>query len=182
MQETEETRFHPCLGGSPGGGRGNPLQYSCLENPMDRGAWWATVHEFATCQTHLKRLNIHMCTHSRTRARAMNASEHGRVCMALPLGPSVGWMLREPHCKESPSGKRLLSEGQCLSLTLWDQKFCSAWTDRNLWLFLLCLITGGRSGNFGNGRPPFSGVIRNQFQEPEDKPLAGAWGPRLGIL
>ena len=30
--------------GSPGGGHGNPLQYSCLENPMDRGAWWATVH------------------------------------------------------------------------------------------------------------------------------------------
>ena len=31
----------------PGGGRGNPLQYSCLENPMDRGAWWATVHGVA---------------------------------------------------------------------------------------------------------------------------------------
>ena len=30
---------------SPGEGTGNPLQYSCLENPMDRGAWWATVHE-----------------------------------------------------------------------------------------------------------------------------------------
>ena len=29
---------------SPGAGYGNPLQYSCLENPMDRGAWWATVH------------------------------------------------------------------------------------------------------------------------------------------
>ena len=34
----------PGLGRSPGGGHGNPLQYSCLENPMDRGAWWATVH------------------------------------------------------------------------------------------------------------------------------------------
>ena len=34
----------PGLGGSPGGGRGTPLQYSCLENPMDRGAWRATVH------------------------------------------------------------------------------------------------------------------------------------------
>ena len=32
------------LGRSPGGGHGNPLQYSCLENPMDRGAWQATVH------------------------------------------------------------------------------------------------------------------------------------------
>ena len=34
----------PGSGRSPGGGHGNPLQYSCLENPMDRGAWWATVH------------------------------------------------------------------------------------------------------------------------------------------
>ena len=33
----------PGPGKSPGGGHGNPLQYSCLENPMDRGAWWATV-------------------------------------------------------------------------------------------------------------------------------------------
>ena len=33
----------PGLGRFPGGGHGNPLQYSCLENPMDRGAWWATV-------------------------------------------------------------------------------------------------------------------------------------------
>ena len=34
----------PGLGRSPGGGHGNPLQYSCLENPMDRGTWKATVH------------------------------------------------------------------------------------------------------------------------------------------
>ena len=34
----------PRLGRSPGGGHGNPLQYSCLKNPMDRGAWWAIVH------------------------------------------------------------------------------------------------------------------------------------------
>ena len=34
----------PGSAGSPGEGNGNPLQYSCLENPMDRGAWWATVH------------------------------------------------------------------------------------------------------------------------------------------
>ena len=32
---------------SPGGGHGNPLQYSCWENPMDSGPWWATVHEIA---------------------------------------------------------------------------------------------------------------------------------------
>ena len=37
----------PGSGISPGGGHGHPLQYSCLENPMDREAWWATVHRVA---------------------------------------------------------------------------------------------------------------------------------------
>ena len=41
----------PGLGRSPGEGNGNLLQYSCLENPMDRGAWWATVHGVAKSQT-----------------------------------------------------------------------------------------------------------------------------------
>ena len=44
----------PGLGGSPGGGHGNPLQYSCLGNPMDRGAWPATVHGIAKSRTQLK--------------------------------------------------------------------------------------------------------------------------------
>ena len=43
----------PGLGRSPGEGNGNPLQYSCLENSMDRGAWWATVHGVAKSQTQL---------------------------------------------------------------------------------------------------------------------------------
>ena len=41
----------PGSGRSPGGGHGNPLQYSCLENPTDRGAWQATVHGVAKNQT-----------------------------------------------------------------------------------------------------------------------------------
>ena len=43
----------PGLGRSPGEGNGNPLQYSCLENPMNREAWWATVHRVAKSQTGL---------------------------------------------------------------------------------------------------------------------------------
>ena len=53
----------PVLGRSPGGGHGNPLQYSCLENPMDRGAWWATVHWVTKSQTLLKLLSIHARIH-----------------------------------------------------------------------------------------------------------------------
>ena len=44
---------------SPGGGQGNPLQYSCLENPMDRGAWQSVVHGVAQSQTWLKQLIMH---------------------------------------------------------------------------------------------------------------------------
>ena len=47
------------LGRSPGGGNGNPLQYSCLKNPMDREAWWATVHSVAKSWTQLNDLSTH---------------------------------------------------------------------------------------------------------------------------
>ena len=42
------------LGRCPGGGHGNPLQYSCLENLMDRAGWWATVHRVTKSQTQLR--------------------------------------------------------------------------------------------------------------------------------
>ena len=48
----------PGFGRSPGGGHGNSLECSCLENPMDRGAWWATVHGVTQSQTRLNRLSI----------------------------------------------------------------------------------------------------------------------------
>ena len=50
---TRDTVLIPESGRSPGVGNGNPLQYSCLENSMDRGAWWATVHGAAKSQTGL---------------------------------------------------------------------------------------------------------------------------------
>ena len=49
--DTRDMGSVPGLGRSPGGGHGNPLQYSCLENPVDRGAQWATVHEVSKSQT-----------------------------------------------------------------------------------------------------------------------------------
>ena len=47
----------PGSGRTPGGGNGYPLQYSCLENPMDRGAWQATVHRVTKSQTQLKQIS-----------------------------------------------------------------------------------------------------------------------------
>ena len=49
----------PGLGRPPEGGHSNPLQYSCLENPMDRGAWQAIVHRVAKSRTQLKQLSLH---------------------------------------------------------------------------------------------------------------------------
>ena len=48
----------PGSGRSPGVGNGDPLQYSCLKNSMDRGAWWATVHRVIKSQTQLKWLRM----------------------------------------------------------------------------------------------------------------------------
>ena len=52
---------------SPGRGHGNPLQYSCLENAMDKGAWWVIVHGFEKSQT---RLTEHVCVHAHTHTHA----------------------------------------------------------------------------------------------------------------
>ena len=51
--DTGDMSLIPESGRSPGEGNGNPFQYSCLENSMDRGAWWATVHGAAKSQTQL---------------------------------------------------------------------------------------------------------------------------------
>ena len=54
--DTEDAGLIPGLGRLPGGGNGNPLQYSCLENSMDRGAWWAPGPQDQS-RTSLKRLS-----------------------------------------------------------------------------------------------------------------------------
>ena len=61
----------------PGGGNGNPLQYSCLENPPDRGAWCATVHGVAKSWTQLS-TNTHTHTHTH-----IQAGQQGPVCFDL---------------------------------------------------------------------------------------------------
>ena len=81
MQETEETMGSiPGWGRTPGGGNGNPLQCSCLENPMDREDWRVIVHRGAKSRTRLKRLSMHSF-------RAM--------CLVLTLYP---WAWGLPMC------------------------------------------------------------------------------------
>ena len=56
-EDTRDAGLIPASGRSPGGGSGNSLQNSCLENPTDGGAWWAAVYVVAQSQTRLKRLS-----------------------------------------------------------------------------------------------------------------------------
>ena len=56
--DIRDTGSTPACGRSPGGGRDKPLQYSCLENPTDRGPWWDTVHGVEESQTQLKLLSV----------------------------------------------------------------------------------------------------------------------------
>ena len=64
--DVRDTGLIPGSGRCPGGGHGNLLQYSCLENPMDRGASQATVHKFIKSQTRLERLSTYTCRKRKT--------------------------------------------------------------------------------------------------------------------
>ena len=70
----------PKSGRSPGEENGNPLQYSCLGNPMDRGAWWATVHRVKMSQTQWT--TEHACTHTPEKLEAPASPP-------TPTGPQV---------------------------------------------------------------------------------------------
>ena len=73
----------PGSGRSPGGGHGSPLQYSCLENPVVRGTWWATVHRVAKSWTQLRRLIMHSCMEINTKRMSKKSRTD------LPLGTSL---------------------------------------------------------------------------------------------
>ena len=73
-------------GRDPRGEQGNLLQYFCLDNPMDRGAWWATVHRVAQSWTGLKQLNTHMHAHTHTHTHTHTSVPKGSntdMCFVL---------------------------------------------------------------------------------------------------
>ena len=78
----------PGLGRSPGGGHGNPLQYSCLENPTDRGVWQAIVHGVTKSRTWLKRLSIaHTHTSSSSQGKLQQKDRGRHETRPLRLKP-----------------------------------------------------------------------------------------------
>ena len=86
----------PELGRSPGEGNGNPIQYSCLGNSMDRGAWWATLHGVTKSQTGLKRLSMDTCIHIMTHHFSISNIHHLRIKIFV-FRPTVSlYLLRKP--------------------------------------------------------------------------------------
>ena len=100
-EPTCQLRRHKIASSIPGlersseGGHDNPLQYSCLENPMDRGPWWATVHGVAKSRTQLKQLSTHAriqcCVSIRKKTDVLKPKNRSRS------GPTYN------HC-QGPSG------------------------------------------------------------------------------
>ena len=120
----------PGLGRSPGEGNGNPLQYSCLENPMDGEAWWAIVHGVAKSRTRLRDFTS-------TSTESQGASLVAQLVKNLPAMQetwvqSLGWedplekgkttqssiLARKFHGLYSPWGRKQWDTAEQLSLSL----------------------------------------------------------------
>ena len=84
---TERLHFHFSLS-CIGEGNGNPLQYSCLENPRDGGAWWAAVYGVAQSRTQLKRLSS---SSRRSKGLSQWLSSEESVCSARDAGSIPRW-------------------------------------------------------------------------------------------
>ena len=86
MEETQETRVRSlCREDSPKNEYGNPLQYSSLENPVDRGAWWAAVYRVTQSRARLKRLSMHACI------RGGNGNPLQYSCLENPRDRGAWW-------------------------------------------------------------------------------------------
>ena len=105
------------LGRSPRDGNGNPLQYSCLENPVDRGAWWASVHGVAQSWTWLKRLSVHACIGER------NGNPLQCSCLENPRDRGAWWAAIYGVAQSQTWLKRHSSSSQFSSWKiLWPQE------------------------------------------------------------
>ena len=112
-------QFNPWVGKTPGGGHGNPLQCSCLENPVDRGAWRATVHGVIKSWARLKRLRMHthLCTH---------------MCIIYEVIQKANWA--PSKCEVSKPCQTKLGKCPVIHTFLWDLhsvhgKPCLPWVE-----------------------------------------------------
>ena len=113
----------PGLERCPAGGDGNPRQYSCMENSMDRGAWWATAHRFAAKSR--TRLSTHSYTHTYTHTIKIGGLKHIISFLLWSLETEIklseGWFPLRPlssACKANPQPypHRVLTRCVCVQI------------------------------------------------------------------
>ena len=109
--DARDTVWIPGSGRSPGVGNGNPLQYSCLKNPIDRGAWWATDHGIAKSRTQLS-AHTFACTLLHWQSDSLPLSHQGSPTIVLNLS-------------------ELKLEGVCVCECVWTCMLCG-------WCWSLC--------------------------------------------
>ena len=140
----------PGSGRSPKGGQGNPLQYSCLENPLDRGAWQATVHRVTKSWTWQKGLSMHAWR-----------GHGGSVPHALPyasLSLGYSWVFAQPCPSEPtkflcPSVHRILQARILESVAISSSRGSSrprAWTQVSLTAARFFTVWATRESNHQN--------------------------------
>ena len=107
----------PGPGRSPEGGPGNPLKYFCLENPMDRGVWQATVHGVAKSQTQLKRFCIHaaakLLQSCPTLCNPMDGSPPGSPIPGILQARTLEWVTIFFSIKQNPQEEAGVRSGHC---------------------------------------------------------------------
>ena len=102
---TGDTGLVTGLGGSPGGGNGNPLQYFCLENPMDRGAWWATAQGVVKESDMTEQLSTNIRAHYLSKIVIVHRVVHMSACVCIFLYIRNIWTQRfeSPFHSADPS-------------------------------------------------------------------------------
>ena len=108
---------------SPGGGQGNPLQYSYVENPMDRGAWRATVHRVAQSRTRWKRLSTHSMQLSQVLFPKLICRRTSPWSLA-PFLPLLNFTVK--RCTSHPPGIAGVAWG-VESASSWNEGMPSVW-------------------------------------------------------
>ena len=116
--DARDTGSIPGLGRSPGGGHGNPLQYLCLENPMDRGAWWAIVHRVAKSWTQLKQLSTHTY-----RGYNISISSSSLSIQKYLFQCVLGGQTTEEHSQGMVTWVKILSLAVCANRMNWLKIF-----------------------------------------------------------
>ena len=117
----------PGSGRSPGGGRGHPLQYSCLEKSMNREAWWAAVHRIAKNRTWLKWLSTLPCIADKNFV-IVSGGQLTDITIHIHV-PILSQLLCHPHCHMALSRALCYTVGPCW-VSILNSAVC-AWTSQD---------------------------------------------------